>query len=59
MGDCAVRPHKRADCGDARPEKQMVEDQRRSATTVANAVAKPLDGARRTWTLWNIDLAHD
>ena len=36
--------------GYVRPEKQTVEDQRRSATTVANAVAKPLDGARRTWT---------
>ena len=32
------------------PEKQTVEDQRRSAATVANTVAKPLDNSRRTWT---------
>jgi hypothetical protein len=31
-------------------EKQTIEDQRRSAATVAKTVAKPLDGARRTWT---------
>jgi len=35
---------------DMKSEKQTVEDQRRPAATVANTVAKPLDGARRTWT---------
>jgi hypothetical protein len=34
----------------ATPEKQTVEDHHRSAATVAKTVAKPLDGARRTWT---------
>jgi hypothetical protein len=36
--------------GYVRPEKQTVGDQRRSGATVANTVAKPLDGARRMWT---------
>ena len=40
----------RANLGYARPEKQTVEDQRRSAATVANTVARPLDSARRNWT---------
>ena len=31
-------------------EKQTGEDKRRSIATVAKTVAKPLDGARRTWT---------
>ena len=39
-----------ANLGYATPEKQTVEDQRRPAATVANTVAKLLDGARRTWT---------
>ena len=30
--------------------KQTVEDRRHPAATVANTAAKPLDGARRTWT---------
>ena len=40
----------RANSGYVRPEKQTVEDQRRSAATVANTVAKPLNNTRRTWT---------
>jgi len=32
------------------PEKQTVEDQYRSAATVAKTVAKPLNNTRRTWT---------
>jgi hypothetical protein len=39
-----------ANWGYVRPEKQTVEDQRRAAATVAKTVAKPLDGAGRTWT---------
>ena len=38
-------------CGRGNPsEKRTVEDQRRSAATVAKTVAKALDDARRTWT---------
>jgi len=33
----------RANSGYVRPEKQTVEDQRRSAATVAKTVAKPLN----------------
>ena len=33
-----------------RPERRTVWDQRRAVVTVADTVAKPLDGARRTWT---------
>jgi hypothetical protein len=40
----------RANLAYARPEKQTVEDQRRSAATVAKTVAKPLNNTRRTWT---------
>jgi hypothetical protein len=40
----------RANLAYARPEKQTVEDQRRSIATVANAVAKPLDNACPRWT---------
>ena len=40
----------RANWGYVRPEKQTVEDQGRSATTVAKTVAKPLNSTRRTWT---------
>jgi hypothetical protein len=47
-----------ANWGYVRPEKQTVEDQRRSAATVAKTVAKPLNSTRRTWTLWNIGPAH-
>jgi hypothetical protein len=32
------------------PEKQTVEDQCRSAATVAKTAAKPLNNTRRTWT---------
>ena len=32
------------------PEKQTVEDQCRSAATVAKTAAKPLHNTRRTWT---------
>jgi hypothetical protein len=32
------------------PGKQTVEDQRRSAATVAKTVAKALNSTRRTWT---------
>jgi hypothetical protein len=39
-----------ANWGYVRPEKQTVEDQRRSAATVAKTVAKPLNNTRRTWT---------
>jgi hypothetical protein len=40
----------RADWGYVRPEKQTVGDQRRTATTVVNTLAKPLDSVRCTWT---------
>jgi hypothetical protein len=52
----AVRQHTRtlalcmATWGYFRPEKQTIEDHRRSAATVAKTVAKPLDSDRRTWT---------
>ena len=41
------------------PEKQTVEDQYRSAATVAKTVAKPLNSTRRTWTTLDIGPAHD
>jgi hypothetical protein len=41
--------------GYVRPEKQTVEDQRRSAATVA----KPLKNTRRTWTTLEIGPAYD
>ena len=37
----------RANLGYVRPEKQTIEDQRRSAVTVAKTVAKPLNSTRR------------
>jgi len=39
-----------APLGYVQPEKQTVEEQRRTAATVAKTVAKPLENARRTWT---------
>ena len=36
--------------GYVQPESQTVENQRRSAATLAKTVAKPLDDARRAWT---------
>jgi hypothetical protein len=38
----------RANWGYVRPEKQTVEDQRRSAATVAKTAAKALNSTRRT-----------
>ena len=50
-GDSAQRSHDPRQLGICPAcEKQTVGDQRRSAATVANVVAKPLDSARRTWT---------